>query len=389
MPPDRAILASPAEPWKAEQPLLAHLRPTPAREVRFFELDSLRAFAAMTVVLLHFENVFLPHGTFSQLSQRQLLAQRLIAPFTSGNSAVGVFFVLSGFVLMLPFLNGTSKSYGAFVLRRFLRIYGPYLVALALALAGAVLWPGPRDMGDWGYGPWAQAPTLRSTLNYVLMLRAFPVQFNPVFWSLIVEMHISLLFPLLARFVMRTQPLPVIATALALSGFARYAVRRGAALDTLTLEYIGMFLCGMLLAKYLHAVGRRFSDLPRPLRLGIGVLGVSSYLSSGHTRHGADWAVTVAALCFIVIAMYSDTANRLLNLEAPRVLGRISYSLYLVHVPVLMLIVIFLRGHLAPVLLLPLYLAGAFVSAALFYVGVERPFTRWSRRVAHVRVTAS
>jgi len=375
------------KPWKIGEFFGSTQSAKVVREVRFHQLDSLRGLAAMTVVFLHFENVFLPAQTISHLSRAQLLLLRLASPFTTGNNAVGVFFVLSGFVLMLPFLKGPWPSYGLFVLRRILRIYGPYLVALLIAMAGAWIYSGsgPRNVGDWGAGPWAQPPTLRSAIDHLLLVGIYPLKFNPIFWTLIVEMRVSFIFPLLAAVVLRFRARYVVLFALLLGVIARFSLREGLPPDLLTLEYTGMFLCGMVLARNLSAVGRGFSHLPRSLRILVGIASLALYLIAGHLLHGENWAITAASIGFIVVALYSSTATRLLNLAVPRFLGRVSYSLYLSHVPVLMVIAIYLGHRFSPLLLLPLYVLSAIGVAALFYLTVERPFTMLSRRVAHVR----
>ena len=359
----------------------------PSQEVRYYQLDSLRGFAAMTVLFLHFQNIYLPQGKAAQLSHRQFLLLRLVNPLISGNSAVDVFFVLSGFVLMLPFLRGKQGSYGLFVLRRILRIYGPYLVALLLAMAGAAIWSGPRDLGDWRQGPWADAPTWRTALDHVLLVGIYSIRFNPVFWTLVVEMRVSLLFPLLARTVNWLRSWVALAGALSLSATARLVIRHGGPGQILTLEYLGIFILGMVLAKHIRAIGARISALPSFVRLLLGVAASSLYILGGHLLHAGNWAAAFASVGFIVLAMYSPTLGRFLNLALPRVLGRISYSLYLVHVPLLMVLTIYFRDRLSAWILLPLFLALAFGFAVLFYLAVERPFTQLSRRVAHVRVT--
>ena len=375
--------------WSAGQISVDRPEPGPRREVRFYQLDSLRGLAAMTVVFLHFENILVSNDAVSQLKPSQFWLLQLASPLTSGNRAVGFFFVLSGFVLMLPFLKEPRPSYGIFVLRRTLRIYGPYLAGLVIAMAGAAMWPGPRNFAEWGDGPWVHAPTLIDVLRYVFLVPGLPVKFNPVFWTLVTEMYVAFVFPLLAWLVLRLPAALVIALALVLSITARVAVRYDAPLDVLNLEFAGMFLCGMLLARHLSKAGRWFSDLRLSLRVLLALLALGSYVLAGLLSHAVDWVVTCASVLFIVIAMYSSTAGRLLNGVALRLLGRVSYSLYLVHVPVLMVLAIALRGRVSPFLLLALYLAGAFLCTGIFYLLVERPFTVWSRSVAHVQVSES
>jgi hypothetical protein len=62
----------------------------------------------------------------------------------SGQTRALLFFVLSGFVLSLPWLNGRSAPYGRFLLGRFCRIYPPYIIAMVIAAAGCILLGGRR-----------------------------------------------------------------------------------------------------------------------------------------------------------------------------------------------------------------------------------------------------
>src|SRR5438105_12280270 len=94
---------------------------------RFRELDSLRGLAALIVVFHHFFWMWFYHQT-----ERTDPAFLLFYPLIAGHESVILFFLLSGFVLSVPYLRGRSQPYGTFLLRRVLRIYCPYFFALVL-----------------------------------------------------------------------------------------------------------------------------------------------------------------------------------------------------------------------------------------------------------------
>ena len=71
----------------------------------------------------------------------------LTLPF--GAEAVILFFVLSGFVLSLPAVDGRPQSYFTFVTRRIFRIYVPYLAALAVSVAAAFCLHGSATGSNW------------------------------------------------------------------------------------------------------------------------------------------------------------------------------------------------------------------------------------------------
>lgn len=73
---------------------------------RFDELDSLRGIAATVVVVAHFTGIFLPGAVFAK--DGHYAWERLVSTpmhlLTSGHAAVGLFFILSGFVLSVRLL---------------------------------------------------------------------------------------------------------------------------------------------------------------------------------------------------------------------------------------------------------------------------------------------
>ncbi len=119
-----------------------------------------------------------------------------------GASAVILFFVLSGYCLTLPFLhNGLKGRITAFYIRRFFRIYPAFLVSMLLVLVCCSFFQstgvGGTFLAKWeGWGGFFDLPTL---VKHALLI--YPGdefnRFNPVVWSLVVEMKMSLIFPVL------------------------------------------------------------------------------------------------------------------------------------------------------------------------------------------------
>src|SRR5215468_722575 len=109
---------------------------------RFEELDSLRGLAAVTVVLNHHLNV-LPSvfDKTAYVSDQWLLAAIKHSPLHilwAGHEAVVFFFVISGFVLALPYFK-RDLAYTPFIFKRVSRIYLPYIVAVGVAMLAATL----------------------------------------------------------------------------------------------------------------------------------------------------------------------------------------------------------------------------------------------------------
>src|ERR1700677_1903882 len=101
-----------------------------AGERRFIELDALRGLAACAVIFLHYSSVPMELPTWLA----DLIAYTPFFLLVCGTQAVVFFFVLSGFVLSLPYIRGSSEPYLAFIIKRVFRIYIPYLVAIGFAV---------------------------------------------------------------------------------------------------------------------------------------------------------------------------------------------------------------------------------------------------------------
>jgi peptidoglycan/LPS O-acetylase OafA/YrhL len=109
----------------------------PGKPPRFAELDSLRGLAALAVVLSHFTGVYLNTRHYTVFLYK--FPMRILL---DGRAAVILFFLLSGFVLSLPYRQ-RGLEYGTFLVRRICRIYLPYLGALLLAVLGDWWHHGP------------------------------------------------------------------------------------------------------------------------------------------------------------------------------------------------------------------------------------------------------
>jgi peptidoglycan/LPS O-acetylase OafA/YrhL len=154
-------------------------------------LDLLRAFAIAWVMLFH---------AWAMLSTSYAIDawHQPFAAFQSyGWMGVDLFFVLSGYLIgtqvLKPLSKGLSFSFADFYLRRAFRILPVFLLVLALYFC----WPAFREAS--GIQPLWQFLTF--TMNLLI-----DYQHNKAFshaWSLCVEEHFYLLFPLLAWWMTR------------------------------------------------------------------------------------------------------------------------------------------------------------------------------------------
>jgi peptidoglycan/LPS O-acetylase OafA/YrhL len=343
--------------------------------VRLAHLDGLRALAALFVVGGHASSMSLGATTTSGGLTGLLVRY--------GHLAVDVFIVLSGYCLMLPVPARGGVPGGAlgFYRRRARRILPPYYAALALtALVSALGW---HEVG-------AAPITRRDWLVNLMLLQNWLSGHNTIdspTWSVAVEWQIYFLFPALALLWRRSGPLPTVAAA-ALVGLS---VTAAAPLLLGPLHYnapwyvllFGLGLC----AGAVH--GRRVPGGALAAVALTSAGGVIACYRTAPAAHARDWlgalpaawwlpaldacvgALACAAL--LGLAQGDGPAARALSWRPLVAIGTFSYSLYLVHFPLLSA----LRGltHWAGRLSVfglevPLAVGGAY----LFFLAFERPF---------------
>lgn len=220
----------------------------------YVELDSLRGIASVLVLITHLMIVFPMIYSPSSPQDNLTLFVLKYLPFTralfiGGPEAVKLFFVLSGFVLALPFLKGTTIRYLPYLLKRFLRICIPFYVAICLAVLLSIVIQRSSipELSEWYNSmSWTTPISARLLLGHFFLIGSFNVNaFNNVIWSLVHEMRISILFPLMMYGVIRYSWQKNVAAYL-LAGIIGFYL--GGYGDTV--GYMLLFVVGALLAKH-------------------------------------------------------------------------------------------------------------------------------------------
>lgn len=210
------------------------------------EIDGLRFVAILSVFVYHLAGDILRHADpayVHSVSQADWLYQ-----FTQKlNFGVPLFFVISGFLLALPFAqhyvrNHASVSLPRYYLRRVTRLEPPYLLALLLMFVLKVA---------SGQSSTYLAPHLLASAFYVHnIVFAGPSLINVVAWSLEIEVQFYILAPLLAMIFRAGPTLRRIALAVACISAALFqsSLSLESALRLTLLGYVQYFLAGFLLA---------------------------------------------------------------------------------------------------------------------------------------------
>ncbi|HYC56492.1 MAG TPA: acyltransferase [Candidatus Binatia bacterium] len=367
---------------------MAELRENARHLRRERELDGLRGIAATMVLLFHCLS-----AVAATAEVQSWLLTSWPAAIANGGSAVVLFFVLSGYVLSGSFARDTSAMGAAgFLTRRVLRLYPAYLLALAAACLAAML-TSRLDHG-LGESAWARAHAEQQLgLGQILRSALVPGEaygMIPVGWTLRLELVYSLLFPLLAWFARRFDAgVIVIVIAAAATLFVTP--------DRLA-NYAMPFSVGMAMHAYRDRLA--LDEWSPALRAAVLVLAIAAFaLPPTHlwplSRFAGMGLATAASATLMLLAALSPLRSALRS-RPLAALGEASYSLYLLHVPVVLLAAPVMLGD-APAIethsavlrwlaLAAVVMPVTWAIAALSYRYVERPAMdagrAWSRRTS-------
>lgn len=274
--------------------------PPPAR---WLGIQYLRGLAACGVVAFHyFDGPMAPAGY----------------DFMAGSYGVDLFFVISGFIM---FAVARTEPVGRFLERRLSRIYPLYWIATAVAVAGY-----------WGFDRIHPSGTelVQSLALWPHFSEAHRTQIWPVLvpgWSLSYELYFYALFA--AGLAMRRPVLvPVLAIALAIC-LGALLHPQSAPLRVATNPVLAEFAAGLVVAAAALAARGWLALFTAWLGLLAGAL-----LATGAPRE----AIGVAAAILVAATVLTERGGRLPDLALPRVLGDASYSIYLFHSPILLVI---------------------------------------------------
>jgi peptidoglycan/LPS O-acetylase OafA/YrhL len=355
---------------------------TTTRYRRITWLDGIRGAAAVFVVLHHMWLAMWP-------GYPRDLGPPWLGWLLYGHLAVAVFIVVSGFSLALaPLRNGGTLQggLGRFIRRRAWRILPPYWAALGISvvvMAAAIdpAFDGPTIV---------RSVAVHGTLLQDVIGSRTP---NGAFWSIAVEWQIYFLFPLVLLVGRRFGVATAAVSAGAIAVLAHLVAQLGhpaSKLDDLTPQFFALFALGVLAADL--GMRERAARARRPLAAaaaavlsGFAVLALtqgSVWMVASYFWIDLLFGVGVACLLGLLSCGGARVAERALGSRLGRRLGLFSYSIYLIHAPLLALMV---SVVVRPLGLAPLVGFGALLVLGLpiiltcaygFHLVFEAPFIR-------------
>jgi peptidoglycan/LPS O-acetylase OafA/YrhL len=376
-----------------------------AKTQHHFELlDDWRGIAILLVFLRHCENPlpqamqdaldhppnFILAALSGKVSVHELLSFLFFYPMHLGWVALPIFFVVSGFCIHLSYAQASRPSLTAFYVRRFFRIYPPYLLAI---LFFAFVFPASRlPFNKLTY--WADLLTHLLVCHNVSELSVCAIV--PSYWTIAIEVQLYILFPLVLVYVRRYSfarvlvVLAVIEFSLQAFGFFAFGIR-------------GQFLPNWLRAApffywFSWATGAAIADAhlsgrPLPFKqihpavwLIVGII----------TAWFPFEAFSFPFFALFIASLISQGISKGSAKESGPYLGRFirrtgiySYSIYLIHDPILRAILGLYQKHFPGIDNHPSIIFAAGVSSwvvvfplgALMYYWVETPSIAWGKRL--------
>jgi len=356
-------------------------RALPVKPERVVGLDGVRGLAALFVVMNH---IFLQAWPGFPANHAPFWA----AEFIYGRLAVIVFIALSGFSLCLaPARKGWRfDSVATFLHRRAWRILPPYWAALAFSLL--MTWYVLAQPGR-------PVPNGKSVVVYGLLVQdaASAADPNRTFWSLAIEAQLYLLLPLLLLIVRRVSAVAMVgavaAVVLAVGLLAPHVTLMDDAVVKFTPDLAVLFAIGVLAAGIVsaseHTRSRPWAWYAAVAAVpAVVLMAVQGWTWSNNNLFWVDVAWGPAIGCFLaaVATRRPRPVVRGLNTRPLRTLGSVSYSLYLTHAPIVIVVsygLVF--GRVAPgpptFLVLTAVVVPTTVCFALLFGAVfELPFQR-------------
>jgi len=325
-------------------------------------LTGLRGVAACWVMLMHFRDV-----TPTQVWQFPIF-DRVIS---NGAYGVDIFFVLSGFVISYAYEGWFTRRLGLndiyrFLTYRFARIYPVHLVTFVFMNVLFML--RALTSGIHGLPERYDLVTLLSSLTLTHDWIPGCQTPNMPAWSVSAEWFAYILFPLLCLILARTRWLILVylATGLGLALFQPFGTYGPA-------HVLSGFLVGMAAYRLWESI-----SLVRFPRITGLLVGVSIMFWGSSAEPPMATGLVFFSVLVIALADPEDFLGRTLSLPAAMYLGEISYSLYMVHWPVRVVIrygldTIGLLSSTPPAILVSMYVVATFAVAVASYHCVEIP----------------
>lgn len=322
-------------------------------------MTAIRGFAALWVVGHHLVPAWYPNAT-----------GWVPTLFLTGYAAVDVFFVLSGFILATVYRDLATSETPMFLLKRLCRVYPLHLCIMAALVAAALVssLSGGSVSKPWGQLPWVG-----------LMLQSYVLSettWNPPSWSVGVELLCYGLLPA-AVWLLRRIPKRLLAGLAFLLACAEFEFLQSVGGAVVGLGAILRGIAGFSLGAALGSFAQSFGRLPERLA-SAGQLSALAGLAVAIVLCRSAPIAPLSGLLIFSLACETGLISRALGGRWCVRLGTISYSIYLLHAPLL-----FAFGKISAgwngAARVPIFLLLLLASSEITYRLIETPGRRLPR----------
>ena len=293
----------------------------------------------------------------------------------SGLVAVECFFCISGFLITMISTGVYSGRPRDYLINRFLRIYPAYWVCTVIALLIVIFFPAAHEFNS----PLMVPTTLKQAMTNIVIIfptLSFRRHILQPTWSLGTELWFYLLIGL---FTAARPRLTLWLTAISL------VIAPLAGLGMLPFRFYGTPI-GNADAFLLGSCAWQFRDhvrLRRPILLACGLTLALTFLALGPYvyNRGVNELVTAPVMAVLLVALYQAKFAISAGVQAAfDYLGKLSYPIFLLHIPVGALL--YAAFGLGAGWTLAFYgLAATLPLAALIHMAVEVPIDHLRKRV--------
>ena len=300
-------------------------------------IDVLRGLAILFVLVFHALGTAFPtehlqwgSGLFPDFHVSHSFL--LLLPATLGWSGVAIFFAISGFCIHNSYMRERHLGATRYLIKRTFRIYPPYFISLCFFTFCLAIY-GRRDL-------------LHDFLLHVLLIHNFSTEYfygiNLAYWSIAVEFQLYILYIPLIFIATKFGWKPTIAFAFLLES----CIRTGEAYELMRFGKISIWLAGCPFAYIfswsigaLIAESRIRNRITKPKKWWIYIM-----LLMGAGSHFIKPASTFSFMIFSISSAMMISYVQYHNIQTNWGIGRlvslgvVSYSVYLIHQPVIHLV---------------------------------------------------
>lgn len=321
---------------------------------RLSYLDSARGIASIMVLFSHFLGAFTMPKILNELSCT------FIHFLWDGKIAVSFFFVLSGFVLSRIYFidnNYFNKfNYGSFIIKRIFRIYPVFFFALFFSFF-SVKYIYNFDLIEslsvstkWIKTFWIEKYSFISTLKESILVIRIPQEPEKRLinqdWTLTIEILVSLLIPVFITIVKKNRNWLLITALLLLRLHA--------------LNWIVEFILGVYIASSLDIFKKIVTSKIVVFLFVTVFLLISTLYYFFLSEIFETILIKTISVLLLVLVLFSSKLQNMLNTKLNVFIGKISYSLYLIHFSVLLIV--------SPLLFKLLNSFGIFIDTMIYFI---------------------